>query len=681
MGDYPPCVDKVAFSFYLTLITASSRRHGKSIRFLTGCKQRYTAGRSNEFSNSTEIHIRARYSHQPMPETSIVVRSFNEAEYIEDVLVAVSEQEYQDFEIILVDSGSTDGTLDIAEQYVDKIEFVAPYDFTFGHSCNVGCEAADGQFVSFLSAHAIPTDEKWLGPMVENLRDDEVAMTYSNQVGAEENKFPERRLFDELFQEERKRQTPPDYFANNASSVIKRDLWEHHQFDEYLTGHEDIEWAKHFMDQGYVVVYEPDSCIYHIHDETWGQVYNRFEREAIADVEIGVKKQSDRWREYAEIPVDIIGDAVAALRQGELDGTTFSEIVRFRYNQHVGTAVGLKSHRDLDSDRFEYFYGGANERVVLDENGSTTIERTPLPEIKPNDVLIRTDFIGVSPEDGRVDRIGGDQFPVVPGKDYVGTVIDTGANAESVAVGDTVVGDMEFDCGICSVCSDGGDGNCTDPILLGKDTEYGAYSRFLAVPSNHVYPLEAAPEGGAIANTLARSLDAVDRAKTIVPDNAHCIVVGANSTTRLLTQILRHEEYEVDSLDPSAIPEEQSADVAEAQLVVDTSGKRETVRDVMSQTDSNAVLVLLATDYGDLTISYDEFAGKTVIDVDTETRADMERALDLLPELNMDRIIDGTYSLEEYESAWKAAREQKQLPVISVHDDRPPGSTRRDKAQ
>jgi len=613
-----------------------------------------------------------------MPETSIVVRSFNEAEHIGDVLAAVSEQDYQDFEIILVDSGSTDGTLDIAEQYVDKIEFVAPHDFTFGHSCNVGCEAAEGQFVSFLSAHAIPTDEQWLGPMVKNLRDDEVAMTYSNQVGAEENKFPERRLFDELFQDERKRQTPPDYFANNASSVIKRHLWEHHQFDEYLTGHEDIEWAKHFMEQEYVVAYEPDACIYHIHDETWAQVYNRFEREAIADVEIGIKDQSDRWREYAQIPADIIGDTIAALGQGKLDRKNLSDIVRFRYNQHVGTAAGLKSHRDLDSDRFEYFYGGANERVVLDENGNTSLERTPLPNIKPNDVLIRTDYIGVSPEDSSVDQIDADKFPVVPGRNYVGTVIDVGANANSVAVGDAVVGDMEFDCGICEVCSDGKNGECTDSILLGKDTEHGAYSRFIAVPSNHVYSLETEPKDGAIVNTLASSLDGVDRARTIIPDTAHCVVVGTNSTTRLLTQILRHEDYEVNSIDPENITQDQRAIVSEADLVVDTTGEQGTIQHVMSQTDPNAVLVLLAADYGELTLSYEAFASKTIIDVDTETQADMERVLELLPELDTDRIIDGTYPLEEYESAWEAAREQKRLPVISVHSDRPSGSTRRD---
>jgi len=408
-----------------------------------------------------------------MPETSIVVRSFNESNHIKKVLKSVTNQSYEDFEIILVDSGSTDGTLEIADPYVDKIELVAPHDFTFGHSCNVGCAAAEGKLVSFLSAHAIPTDEEWLGPMVENFNDDDVAMTYSNQIGAAENKFSERRLFDELFGKKRKRQHPPDYFANNASSVIRRSLWEEHQFDEYLTGHEDIEWAKHFMDRGYTVVYEPDACIYHIHDETWEQVYTRFEREAIADVEIGVKDRSDWWHEYKKIPTETIRDTIAATKAGMLDRETLSNIIQFRYNQHAGTAAGLRSERSLESDRFEYFYPGANERVIVDSEGNTSLERAPLPEIKPNDVLLRTDFIGVSQEDRNPDQSDKDQYPIVPGRNYVGTVIDLGANVSSIDAGDVVVGETKFDCGVCPACSNGHSEVCQDPIRLGVDTEDG----------------------------------------------------------------------------------------------------------------------------------------------------------------------------------------------------------------
>jgi|AntDeeMetagen192_2_1112575.scaffolds.fasta_scaffold01382_2 glycosyltransferase involved in cell wall biosynthesis/D-arabinose 1-dehydrogenase-like Zn-dependent alcohol dehydrogenase len=611
-----------------------------------------------------------------MPETSIVVRSFNEAEHIGDVLAAVSEQAYQDFEIILVDSGSTDGTLEIADQYVDKVEFVAPHDFTFGHSCNAGCEAADGEFVSFLSAHAIPTDDQWLGSMIEKFDDEEVAMTYSNQVGAEQNKFSERRLFDELFGETTKRQTPPDYFANNASSVIRKELWEDHRFDEYLTGHEDIEWAKQFMDQGYVVVYDPDACIYHIHDETWTQVYNRFKREAAADVEIGIKNESNRWQEYSQIPLDIIGDTVAAVREGKFSIQTLVEIGRFRYCQHMGTVDGLTTDRALDSDRFEYFYPEANERVTVDKGGTTALERAPLPEIKPNDVLIRTDYIGVTPADGSPERADADQYPVVPGTNYVGTVIDIGANANSVEVGDVIVGETEFDCGICTACSSDSDTDCLDPIKLGRDTDDGAYSRFLAIPSDHVYSLDGEPKDGTLVGMLGRLRNGVDRAGKLLPPSAHCVVVGENPAAELVVQLLERDGYSVDHLDQLSAEESVPTQLSKYDLVVDTTGSQATVRTLCEQAAASAVLLLLATEYEPLSFAADLLASKTIINLDTDDTAGMDGTLRLLSDLDTDRLFDGTYSLAEYEAAWTAAADQQRLPVISVDHDVDSGSAR-----
>lgn len=604
-----------------------------------------------------------------MVETSVVIRSFNESEFIGDVLEAVLDQRYQDYEIILVDSGSTDGTLEIAESYVDKIEFVAPHDFTFGHSCNVGCEVADGRFVSFLSAHAIPTDEEWLETLVENLREDEsVAMTYSNQMGASENKFPERRLFDQLFGDRRRRQEPPDYFANNASSAIRRDLWEEHSFDEYLTGHEDIEWAKYFMDRGFFVIYEPDACIYHIHDETWKQVYNRFEREAIADVDIGIRDRSDRWREYGEIPLDIAGDVVAAIRQRKLDLNTLSEIIRFRTYQHLGTAAGLKSDLDLDSNRFEYFYGGANERVVIDEHGNASLERSPLPEIKPNDVLIRTDYIGVSVRDRNTDHVAKGQYPVVPGRNYVGTVIDLGANADSVDVGDVVVGETRFDCGVCEACSNGNNDGCVNPIRLGVDTSDGAYSRFLAVPSDHVHPLpdEVDSPVGAVAGTVARILDGVSISRHPGLDPPHCLIVGRNPTAELTAQILRIEGASVERIDAPPItvgPAIESAD-----LFIDATGDTEIVDALLTSTFPGSSILLLGDEYGEFTVSYEAMKDKTVIDVSGDGATDFVPAIEALSALETDTILDGTYPLVEFETAWKAAEERGRFPLISIRD-------------
>ncbi|WP_168215852.1 glycosyltransferase family 2 protein [Halorussus ruber] len=272
-----------------------------------------------------------------------MVRTYNERKYIDRVLRSVANQAYDDYEVILVDSGSTDGTVELAEPFVDRTVHLSPEKFTYGRSLNVGCRKAQGDFVVFLSGHAIPTDETWLARIVAPLREPSVAMTYTNQTGGEPTKFPEQRLFDELFPSESRRQRPPDYFANNASSAVKRDLWKNHEFDESLVAHEDIEWAKYFMDRGYEIAYEAEACVYHIHEESTDGIYDRFEREACADVALGVRSPYERWLEYARMPFDIIRDTLVAISTRRFNRETFAEIVRFRLNQRLGAATGLAS--------------------------------------------------------------------------------------------------------------------------------------------------------------------------------------------------------------------------------------------------------------------------------------------------------------------------------------------------
>lgn len=602
-----------------------------------------------------------------MVETSVVIRSFNEAEHIGDVLSAVDDQDYSDFEIILVDSGSTDGTLEIAEEYVDTIEFVAPKNFTFGYSCNVGCNAASGDFISFLSAHAIPTDAQWLGTMVENLRDDEVAMTYSNQVGANETKFSEKRLFNELFPEERKRQTPPEYFANNASSAIKKELWEDHQFNEYLTGHEDIEWTKHFMDKGYVVVYEPDACIYHIHDETWEQIYHRFEREAVADIEIGVRDSSDRWQEYLDIPRDIIRDSVAALREGKINAQTFSEIVKFRYNQHMGTASGLQSELDLESDRYEYFYGGANENVTIDPTGNVLLERSPLPEIKPNEVLIQTNFIGITTGNNPSESNNSNGTLSIQNGNYVGTVADIGANANSVGVGDVVVGETTFHCGLCSACDAEDYRSCEDPTTLGVDTESGPYARFFTVPSDYVHSLpdDIEPRTGALAGTVAEVAQSMERTTELLSTGEDCAVIGDSPKAKIALQILEAKQFEVARWSAATEPSE-NIDTSEAQFIIETTGDKDTAQGYIEQTPPGSVILLLGDGYGTLTIGDADLMDKIVMRSGEREYLNIEEGLELLSTVDTQPLLNGTYPLDEVESAWKDAQDSQRFPIIAV---------------
>ena len=80
---------------------------------------------------------------------SIVIRTLNEAMYLDHLLSAIAVQKIAGLghEVILIDSGSTDDTLSIAENHGRRILHIARDEFSFGRSLNMGCEAANGEIL------------------------------------------------------------------------------------------------------------------------------------------------------------------------------------------------------------------------------------------------------------------------------------------------------------------------------------------------------------------------------------------------------------------------------------------------------------------------------------------------------------------------------------------------------
>ena len=111
-------------------------------------------------------------------ETSIVVRTLNEAKHLEDLMRGIHQQNYKDWEIILVDSGSTDGSPDIARRYGARIFHIPSEEFTYGRSLNLGCQQALGKYLVFASGHVRPVTNNWLGNLVKPFQEPSVAMVY-----------------------------------------------------------------------------------------------------------------------------------------------------------------------------------------------------------------------------------------------------------------------------------------------------------------------------------------------------------------------------------------------------------------------------------------------------------------------------------------------------------------------
>ena len=123
---------------------------------------------------------------------SVIIRTLNEQQYLGELLDAVGTQNTVfDVEVILVDSGSTDSTLPIAEAAGCRIVHVDPSQFTFGRSLNIGCRAARGDVLAFISGHCVPAGPDWLGSLVQPIVDDVAEYTYGRQLGRDTTKFSE----------------------------------------------------------------------------------------------------------------------------------------------------------------------------------------------------------------------------------------------------------------------------------------------------------------------------------------------------------------------------------------------------------------------------------------------------------------------------------------------------------
>ena len=275
-----------------------------------------------------------------MPDVSVVVRAKNESAHLPALFDGIARQTERSAEVVLVDSGSTDATVEIARARGARLVAIPPEEFTFGRSLNLGVRAASAPFVVVASAHTRPVDERWLENLLRPLRErPEVAMVYGRQVGWEGSKFGEALDFDRFFGPDA-REVDDHFFANNANSALRKELWGLHPFDEDLPGLEDIEWARWWRARGKRVAYAHDAPIHHIHDETWEQVRRRYYREGVAARRIG-------WLKRRDLPVEVwgemkwlAGDIAEASKRGILP-SKIGEILSFRLNKVAGTVAGV----------------------------------------------------------------------------------------------------------------------------------------------------------------------------------------------------------------------------------------------------------------------------------------------------------------------------------------------------
>lgn len=302
---------------------------------------------------------------QDIIDASIIIRTYNEQKYLGELLSGIEAQDYQGMhETIIVDSGSTDSTLDIAGTYKTKVLHMKKEDFSFGRSLNVGCNEASGKYLVFISGHCIPTDKFWLTNLLRPLVDNRVSYVYGRQVGISSSSWSECRIFNKYYPDTSS--IPQDgFYCNNANSALLQSVWHSHQFNELLTGLEDMELAKRISNLGYKIGYQAQSVVYHIHSERPRQIKLRFEREALALRSICPEIRLDLLSTVRYLIASIVND-LRSLPRANVKPYQLLDIFRYRYCQYLGSFRGSHAKTNLSRKlRDSYFYPSAKKGLPL----------------------------------------------------------------------------------------------------------------------------------------------------------------------------------------------------------------------------------------------------------------------------------------------------------------------------
>jgi len=188
---------------------------------------------------------------------SVIVRCKDKADTIEAALASIRDQTLP-AEIVVVDSGSTDGTLDIARRWADAVIEIAPAAFSYGMALNIGAEAARGDFHAALSAHATLPHREWLGRATDHLARDGIAGASGHVTRADGEVLLEP--FDQGYED-----WMPTWGFTNTAAAWRADVWREHRFDEVMSACEDKEWAWRVLRAGWRVVIDPWLAVSGIH--------------------------------------------------------------------------------------------------------------------------------------------------------------------------------------------------------------------------------------------------------------------------------------------------------------------------------------------------------------------------------------------------------------------------------
>lgn len=200
-------------------------------------------------------------------------------------LEGIAAQDVDDsVEIVVVDSGSTDGSPDRARAFGAVVHEIPAAAFAHGATRNLAARLSSGETLVFTSQDAVAADPHWLRLLTAALDRPEVAGAYGRQLPHEGARPPDTFFLDFMYGPEPRTQTISNLdeltyertLFSNVNSAIPRRIWEATPFADDAVMSEDQEWSRRILLAGHTIVYEPRAAVRHSHDYSLREAFTRF---------------------------------------------------------------------------------------------------------------------------------------------------------------------------------------------------------------------------------------------------------------------------------------------------------------------------------------------------------------------------------------------------------------------
>ncbi|HUF62620.1 MAG TPA: glycosyltransferase family A protein [Verrucomicrobiales bacterium] len=293
------------------------------------------------------------------PRVSVIMRSRNSERWIEAALGGLFGQSFRDIEVLVVDSGSRDATLEIASRFPCRIIGIPAESYFPGRVLNRAIPETAGEVLVFQNSDCIPAHENVLAALLEAFWAAEAEAAFGRQTPRADAWPWVRRDYARAYPATGP--APGWLPLSLAFAAMRRSSWRERPFYETAWGSEDIEWGTWARKTGRKVVYVPAAAVEHSHNYTLRQLYGRRFIEGEADAFIHGGR--NRWRDLSGRWVRAIArDVMDGCREGEWKDLVGTPVRRWIYHwaYHRGHRHGERRISRQDGD------GGLGQRVVLE---------------------------------------------------------------------------------------------------------------------------------------------------------------------------------------------------------------------------------------------------------------------------------------------------------------------------